>query len=89
MDPTTNLLLTALAAAGSQVLQHTVQFHTNLTQNRTAVLQNRYSICFPTNRTVYNVVVEQINGTFMDLSAFRGKLLLVVNVATYSGLFTV
>uniref|UniRef100_A0A158R5L6 Glutathione peroxidase n=1 Tax=Syphacia muris TaxID=451379 RepID=A0A158R5L6_9BILA len=84
MDPATNLLLTALAAAGSQVLQHTVQFRSDLAMNRTTLLQNRFSTCFPTNESVYNIVVESINGSFVDLSAFRDRLLLIVNTATYS-----
>jgi glutathione peroxidase len=43
----------------------------------------RWSKCWPTNMTVYDFSVEKLDGEFIDLNQYRGKVLLIVNVATF------
>lgn len=33
--------------------------------------------------TIYDYSVEELNGEFIDLNQYRGKVLLIVNVATF------
>lgn len=80
MDAATSLLLTALAHAGTHVIQNSVL------RNNTPAFDDptsKFSTCKPTNQTIYNFVIEQLNGSFTDLHAHRGQVLLIVNVATY------
>uniref|UniRef100_A0A914WNU5 Glutathione peroxidase n=2 Tax=Plectus sambesii TaxID=2011161 RepID=A0A914WNU5_9BILA len=80
MDAATSLLITALAHAGSHVLQHSV-----MRDNPTASEDpsGRYSVCKSNNQTIFNFMIEQRNGSFIDLHSYRGQVLLIVNVATY------
>uniref|UniRef100_A0A914C638 Glutathione peroxidase n=1 Tax=Acrobeloides nanus TaxID=290746 RepID=A0A914C638_9BILA len=43
----------------------------------------RWSRCRPTNQTIYDFQVENLNGTYQDLNSYRGQVLLIVNVATF------
>jgi glutathione peroxidase len=43
----------------------------------------RWKQCDSTNQSIYDFQVESLNGTFGDLSAYRGQVLLIVNVATF------
>ena len=45
----------------------------------------RISSCFSTNRTIYDYMVENLNTSFTDLTAYQGRVLLIVNTATYCG----
>jgi glutathione peroxidase len=43
----------------------------------------RWKQCDATNQSIYDFQIETLNGTFTDLSAYRGQVLLIVNVATF------
>jgi glutathione peroxidase len=43
----------------------------------------RWKQCDSTNQSIYDFQIESLNGTFGDLSAHRGQVLLIVNVATF------
>lgn len=44
----------------------------------------RWSRC-NTTRNIYDYQMAQLDGKYTDLSAYRGKVLLIVNVATFCG----
>uniref|UniRef100_A0A914YX31 Glutathione peroxidase n=1 Tax=Panagrolaimus superbus TaxID=310955 RepID=A0A914YX31_9BILA len=44
---------------------------------------SRWKKCDATNQSIYDFQIESLNGTFTDLSAYRGQVLLIVNVATF------
>ncbi|VDD85796.1 unnamed protein product [Enterobius vermicularis] len=46
---------------------------------------SRYSTCKETTQTIYDFRVQTLNNDYVDLSRYRGKLLLIVNVATFCG----
>jgi len=43
----------------------------------------RWSKCKPLNQSIHDFQVETLQGDFTDLSAFKGQVLLVINVATF------
>lgn len=47
---------------------------------------SRWSRCPPVNQTIYDFNVETLNGGIENLSAFKGQVLLIVNVATFCGI---
>uniref|UniRef100_A0A7E4VW82 Glutathione peroxidase n=1 Tax=Panagrellus redivivus TaxID=6233 RepID=A0A7E4VW82_PANRE len=44
---------------------------------------SRWKQCYNTSQSIYDFQVESLNGTFTDLSQYRGQVLLIVNVATF------
>uniref|UniRef100_A0A914ULI1 Glutathione peroxidase n=1 Tax=Plectus sambesii TaxID=2011161 RepID=A0A914ULI1_9BILA len=47
--------------------------------------EKRFSKCQPTDKTIFDFKVETLTGEVRNLTEFRGKVLLIVNVATYCG----
>uniref|UniRef100_A0A914X891 Glutathione peroxidase n=1 Tax=Plectus sambesii TaxID=2011161 RepID=A0A914X891_9BILA len=45
--------------------------------------EKRYSKCYPTKENVYGFEVETLTGERQNLTKYRGKVLLIVNVATF------
>nr|APZ88407.1 GPX-5 [Bursaphelenchus xylophilus] len=43
----------------------------------------RWTKCWPTNMTIYDFSVQKLDGDYIDLNQYRGKVLLIVNVATF------
>lgn len=43
--------------------------------------------CLQTNQSIYDFQVETLESEFTDLSQYKGQVLLMINVATFCGMF--
>ena len=47
----------------------------------------RWRECVNSNQSIYDFQIETLQGDYTDLSQYRGKVILLVNVATFCGTY--
>lgn len=78
------MVRTKLLPINSKPLFYNLFLYKNRTM-KSIILFSIFLVALPSSKTVFDFTVKNIDGNNVSLSAYKGKVLLIVNVASYCG----